>query len=177
MESLLIRAKNGDKSAENEIFERLSVRFRLFARQKISNKEAAEDIAQKACLTVLEKYKAETFTVGFEAWAYGVLQMGVRNYFYNLADERIELAGVSDNRESGITASKAVNPGIETQLLGCLKKMVTINRRYARILNLTYQGYKTGEICRKLSISPNNLYVTLNRARAMLWDCLKNREG
>jgi DNA-directed RNA polymerase specialized sigma24 family protein len=48
--------------------------------------------------------------------------------------------------------------------------------RHARILVMKYQGYRTAEICERMSITPNNLYVTLSRARAMLKACLE-KEG
>lgn len=169
LDDLVHRALGGDKEAENETFRFLLVRFRLFVRQKIGDIEAADDIAQKACITVFEKYKTEKFSVGFGAWAYGVLKMGVRNYF---AGKKKIVSDISEKDK--IPSSGQVDPGIELSLIKCLGKLITINRRYARVLNLAYQGFDAEEICNKLGVTKNNYYVILNRARSLLWECLKS---
>jgi DNA-directed RNA polymerase specialized sigma24 family protein len=174
MNHLVERAKRGDKSAEQEIFAQLHDRFSLLARRKISDREAACDVAQKACLTVLEKYKMETFTVGFEAWAYGVLLMNIRSYYHAVSSDRPATVSLSAEEVAHLSPSPAVDPSVESRLLECLRKLVIHNRRYARVLNLSYQGYLVPEICEKLNVSANALYVLLNRARSALWTCLND---
>jgi RNA polymerase sigma factor (sigma-70 family) len=176
METLLWRARQGDKNAENEIFQTLLVRFRLFAGQKIGDREAVEDIAQKACLTVLQKYKTQEFSVGFEVWAYGVLRMIIKGYYHQIITERDRCAPEISIESVKSPESENIDPHIELQLLKCLEKVIRVNPRYARILNLAYQGYKSDEICRKMEITHNNFYVTLNRARSLLWTCLNRGE-
>ncbi|NIO21904.1 MAG: hypothetical protein GTN76_14535, partial [Candidatus Aenigmarchaeota archaeon] len=83
MDELLSKAREGDEKAERELFQYLFVRFKALAKRRIGEGEA-EDIAQEACLTVLEKYKTQTFTKGFETWAYGVLKMKIGNYMQGL---------------------------------------------------------------------------------------------
>ena len=170
---LLPRAIDGDKDAENEIFRILSVRFRLFARQKIGDREAADDIAQKACVICLEKYKNETFSVGFDAWAYGVLRMGLKSYFHGIVDERKKTADIYSGDAPSLPAPVDIDPSIESRLIECLEKIIPVNTRYARVINLVYQGYNADEICMKLGVSKNNYYVILNRARSLLWKCLE----
>ena len=173
LDEMLCRAKKGDDKAENEIFRILSVRFRYFARQRVSDKEAADDIAQKACLIILEKYKNENFTVGFDAWAYGVLKMGIRNYYHGIMNEQKRNQAVQSDPSRVSPPAEKIDPEVETELLKCLEKVMSINSRYARVLNLAYQGYSSEEICLKLGVTKNNYYVILNRARSLLWKCLK----
>jgi len=47
------KAQNRDKSAETELFEKLFVRFSPIAKQRFKT-DYSEDIAQDACLTILE---------------------------------------------------------------------------------------------------------------------------
>jgi DNA-directed RNA polymerase specialized sigma24 family protein len=56
--------------------------------------------------------------------------------------------------------------------MDCFRKICRSNNRHARVLNLHYQGFTTVEICRRLDISENNLYVLLSRARRALELCL-----
>lgn len=176
MEDLILRAKQGDKNAENEIFENLLVRFRHFARQRIGDREAVEDIAQKTCLTVLEKYKTQEFSVGFEVWAYGILKMNLKGYYHQVVIERGRSAPGTPLESIKSPGSEDLDPYIELKLIKCLGKIIKINARYARVLNFAYQGYKVDEICRKLNITHNHFYVTLNRARSLLWTCLDKGE-
>ncbi|PKK83178.1 MAG: hypothetical protein CVT49_09705 [candidate division Zixibacteria bacterium HGW-Zixibacteria-1] len=174
LNDLVRRALAGDKEAENDIFRFLSVRFRLFVRQKVGDVEVADDIAQKACITILEKYKTEKFSVGFEAWAYGVLKMGVKNYFHGMTADRKKINAILPDMDDAPQTGE-IEPATEMALHKCLEKVIAINRRYARVLNLAYQGFKADEICLKLGVTRNNYYVILNRARSLLWECLKGR--
>lgn len=176
MNHLLARAREGDKSAEKQLLEYLFVRFRLFAKHRVREDEEAEDIAQEACITVSEKYKTETFTEGFQAWAYGVLKMKIGNHLQSAAAKRDRIISQSAINGAGGMSSLSSDPDLRRRLFDCLRKILRVNRRYARVLNLVYQGYKTDEICQKLKLSRNNFYVILNRGRSMLRTCLKTGE-
>lgn len=175
IEVTLKKAMGGDKKAENEIFQKLSVSFRLIAGHKIKDRNIAEEIAQKACITVLEKYKNESFSVSFEAWAYGVLRMHMRNYFSSHTASKARIIP-QDDLDIKVHSDHPVESDLEERLLTCLGKILRTNLNYARALNLVYQGYKTEEICDKLNINRDYLYVILNRARAMLLSCLNEGE-
>lgn len=168
MLALLSRARSGDQGAEQEMFEHLLCRFRLFARRRIGDVHAAEDVAQDACLTVLQKYQRQTFTKGFEPWAWGVLQMHIKAYCRRRLDDRETL--VADPPDQ--TPAGDLDPALERQLLDCLARIAAVNRGYARALVLIYQGHSTEAICARLGIPRNHLYVTLHRARAQLRKCL-----
>jgi RNA polymerase sigma factor (sigma-70 family) len=172
MDQLYKKAKEGDKKAEKELFQQLHVRFTTLAKRRIGKGEA-EDIAQEACMTVLEKYKTESFTKGFGPWAYGVLRMKIGNY---IQGQMVKEKGmVSELQASHVTRSLSFKPDYELKrkLMECLKKLFGLNPRHAELLNLFYQGFTTDEICGKLQIKPNNFYVILNRVRGQLKLCLQ----
>jgi RNA polymerase sigma factor (sigma-70 family) len=176
LDDLLKRAGKGDQTAEQEIFRFLLLRFGLFARHWVEDARAAEDIVQEACVTVLEKYKAETYSVGFEAWAYGVLRMTIRRHYQQAAAEKSRFVRTTAHERIQQVKPESDLVALQKRLRHCLSKIVKTNRRYARVLNLTYQGYKSDEICPKLGISRNSFYVTLYRARSLLRDCLESGE-
>ena len=172
VKNLLELAQNGDLSAESQIFDHLLVRFLFFAKRRVQSEESAEDIAQEACLTVVQKYKTEEFTVDFEAWAYGVLRMKIGNYLQKRKMERKTLSSSKfDVRISGITL--APDPDVRRRVLECLGRIIDANRNYARALNLVHKGYKTSEICRRLEVSSAHFYVILSRGRSMMRSCLE----
>jgi RNA polymerase sigma factor (sigma-70 family) len=176
MHDLVVRAQQGDQRAEQEIFQSLHARFKLLATQMIDDDETAADLAQETCLTILEKYKTERFSVGFEAWAFGILKMKVRNYWRLRQVRRNVTAEQLACGANGAACYPSYDPGLERQLLVCLKKILAVNPRYARVLNFIYQGYDSPEICRRLQLARSNLYSILCRGRAMLKVCLSRGE-
>ena len=172
MEQLVEQAKNGDKQAEQEIFTKLLVRFRYFAKRRIGEADS-EDLAQEACLTVLEKYKTEKIRVGFTPWAYGVLKMKIGNHLQRSKRRRGKEAAFdeslhSKNQEPG-------TPNFRRHLVECITEVSRSFPRYARILNLSHLGFRTTEVCDRLNITANHYYVSLNRGRAILKECLRQK--
>lgn len=172
MENFLNRALEGDEKAEKELFQYLFVRFKAFAKRRIGDGDA-EDIAQEACLTVLQKYKTEKFTIGFEAWAYGVLKMKIGNHIQGLMVKQKRLVPESEADQNQMSSSPESDYDLKRKLIDCMRKIIKHNPPYARVLNLIYQGYTTNEISGKLKINQNHLYVMLNRGRGMLKSCLE----
>jgi RNA polymerase sigma factor (sigma-70 family) len=172
LSDILTRAKGGDKNAENELFQYLFVRFKTIAKRRIGEGEA-EDIAQEACFTTLQKYKTETFSKGFEPWAYGVLKMKIGNYIQGLMVKQKSWASESEADQTLINSSPEPDYHLKRKLLDCLKQIIKHHPLYARVLNFIHQGYQTSEICQRLEIKPNNFYVILNRGRGMLKTCLE----
>ena len=172
LDILVKAAIEGDKGAEEALFSYLLVRFGLFARHRIRDRQAAEDVASKACTVILERYRQEAFSVSFESWSWGVLRMTIRSYFQQLGIEKARMSYESLD-DSGL-AGEPHDPTLVGQLLGCLRQLCGIDRRFARVLNLAYQGFKTDEICRRLDVSSNYYYVLLHRGRSFLKQCLQS---
>jgi RNA polymerase sigma factor (sigma-70 family) len=170
MEDLVEKARAGDTAAESRLFAELSERFRTIAKLRIGEAHS-EDLAQEACATVFEKYKTESFTIGFLPWAHGVLKMKIGNYLQkrNRWSERVQ--GIGDEVDVGVSTD--VDPDLKRFLMDCLKEITGAGGNYARILNLSYQGFATGDICERLRISANNFYVALSRGRSILRRCLE----
>jgi RNA polymerase sigma-70 factor (ECF subfamily) len=169
------KARVGGANDQDRLFEVLSVRFRLFACQRIRNEEDAKEVVQDALLKVSDQYRQIEIRVSFGAWAYKVLINELRNYIRKKT-RRGDLMETSDRIDGAIGAWEP-DPDLEPQLVDCVRKLARRNLRYARILNLRYQGYGAEAICRKLDISANNFYVILSRARAMLKSCLEKGES
>ena len=172
MNKLVEKAKTGDKPAEQELFRELFVRFQHFAAQKV-NEENAREIAQQACITVLEKYKTETFSVSFQAWAYGVWKMTLRQFLRDKS--RLSSKEVSVSLDFEFPQTEEPHPMLRGNLLDCIKRLAGRHLKYARILNLRHQGYSTGEICRRLQINREQYYVYVGRGRKLLRDCLAEK--
>lgn len=168
-------ARSGDKEAENKLFRTLSVRFKFFVQQRVLHKEDVEDIVQSTLSTIAEKYKNIEFRWSFARWAYSCLEKNVKIY-YRSKHYRLSKLGRLKNKASA-SGNRDYDPTMKMQLIECIKKVSQANRRYARILNLYYQGYTTDEISEKLRVSRENTYVIFHRARTALRQCLEDGEN
>ena len=165
------KAVGGDKEAQDEIFGHLSERFRLLA-GFVMCKEDAEDIANEACAAVLKGYKSLREPFEYGAWAQRILKNKIAGYFQR---KSVEGRIFENNRyfQSGTNIPDiAADSNLMRTLIACLRKLVRINSRYARAINLVQLGFSAEEICSRMNISRDNLYVILNRGRALLKNCI-----
>jgi len=169
-------AREGTQSEEEELFKVLSARFRLFARQRIWDALDSEEIVQDALMTICKEYKEIDFTTSFSAWAYKVLDNRILGYIQTKKrrEGKVSLVSEADN----LPAAEKDNPKqeLKRKIVRCMRKVADTNQRYARVLNLHYQGFSTEEICDKMHLTRNNLYSVLSRARSMLEYCLERGE-
>ncbi|PKK85094.1 MAG: hypothetical protein CVT49_00705 [candidate division Zixibacteria bacterium HGW-Zixibacteria-1] len=171
MKELWKKAALGDIEAEKKLSRHLLERFSVLAGLVIC-KEDARDIAQEACAVILTEYKSLKSPFEYNAWAQKILKNKIASYFQRKSVEnRIFSENHRDNLENLVEAS-AENNEIMQILIKCLKKLVDSFPRYARVINLVQLGYNTNEICGRMDISRNNLYVLLNRGRKIMRDCV-----
>lgn len=155
------------------MFRHLRARFTLIAKRRIQSADA-EDIAHEACLTVLNKYRALAPDTEFEAWAYQVLRNKIGNYFRrNEVRQRLH-----SNRavSEAVTDETPTDSHVMMTLVRCLRKLIEVNPRYARVLNLIQLGYSSEEICDRLGVTRSNLYSIVSRARTVLSNCVFGEE-
>jgi len=172
---LFRRARNGDSSAEAALFEKLSVRFRYFARHRIGDVEDAKEVAQEALLAVSRDYGSLSLSSNFVAWANQVIKVRILG-FYRRDGIRKEKLEQLRRRSQDYGSRPQPDPALIDSLRKCLAEIFRRHDRYARILNLHYQGYAVDEICGRLKISRDNFYVILHRARVLLEACLERRD-
>lgn len=172
MKNIFTKAGQGDKAAEAELIEYLSVRFAYLAKRRVRGEDAI-DIAQEACLTVLQKYREDAPRDHPEAWAYTILRNKIGNYYQKTAGRPTESFDTTGADGGAGMSAPTVDPEAIRKLRSCLRKLVRAHPRYARVLNLAYQGYTSNEISRRLGIRTSNFYMMLNRGRSRLRQCMK----
>ncbi|MBD3232662.1 MAG: sigma-70 family RNA polymerase sigma factor [candidate division Zixibacteria bacterium] len=176
IDTLYKEFKTGKKEAEKQLFEYLTVRFRILATKRIWNKENAEEIVQESLIAVFKHHEQAPDQADFAAWAHKVLDNRINNYL-RVTMRRTE---IMNKIRAGIQYMsgklQSTNPDLKRKLLDCFRKLCKTNRRYARILNLHYHGYNVDEICKRMGIEINNCHVILSRSRSKLDLCLKTGE-
>lgn len=171
IDALYVQACQGDPTAEKELYQKLSAKFRLFAQRKVWNDDDAEEIVQEALVTVFESYRDIEIESSFAGWAHTVLQFKILSYIKS----RIRQAGrnVPLDNPGVYEGTWEPDPDLKLRLEDCFRQVAKANMRYARILNLLHQGFKMAEISDKLDTNSPQIYVVLHRARSMLKGCLE----
>jgi RNA polymerase sigma factor (sigma-70 family) len=167
-------SREGDSKAEDLLFQVLHERFTVFVHHRIWNQTDAEEVVQDALTAIWKELKTIDISTSFAAWAYKVLNNRILAAIDVRRIQSSRFSGTSEN--ISILTSSDVDPNLMASLLDCLEKICRINRRYARVLNLHYQGYETTDVCLKLNVSENALYSLLHRARGVLQRCLDSGE-
>ncbi|MFC1475611.1 RNA polymerase sigma factor [Candidatus Zixiibacteriota bacterium] len=171
LNALFRLAAHGDQRAEHELFVNLGARFRVFVKRRLWAQDDWEDVVQDALATVSLKYKEVEPVERFTGWAYQVLKNKLMNYIQSKS-RRGEIV-VRMPEYADPMALDDTEQAVKRQLLKCLKQIWQVNVRYARILNLHYQGYSTAEVCRRLALRSEVYYSVLARARNKLRQCLE----
>jgi len=172
--SLFEKIKNGQVDLESQLFTALSERFRYFLQYKVTTEEDRMDVIQESLKAIASKYLTVKLEVKFSSWAYGVLEKSLLHYYRSRANQQKKQASIEDSYSSG--RSMSVDLDLKLRLERCFEKLCHSNRRYARILNLHYNGYEIEEIIRKMALTKNNAYIILSRGRGLLKNCLKTGE-
>ena len=118
-----------------------------------------------------------TFTASFAAWAYKVLNNRILASRQRSQRQAQRHSYSPENSDPPGPGTQTADPTLKRKLQDCLRLVARSNSRYARALNLHYQGYDTDEICRRLDTKQNTFYSCLSRARSMLEACLKKGES
>ncbi len=174
IDDLYEAARTGEKGAESRLFKQLSVRFSLIAHLKIGNREDAEELVQEALSVIAREYKNMEFR-SFRAWAYKVFDNRLLDYIGGrMRKSKDSVLTFADYQ----SPSGNLNPDLDLKmrLKECLAKVRAANARYARILNLHYQGFPVEDVCGRLEVTKENLYMILSRARSTLKRCLETGE-
>lgn len=172
--TLFKQACDNDKASEKELFRLLYARFGLFARQRIWSGQDSKEVAHVTVTAIWENYKTVRPEVSFAAWAQGVFENKIADYFRTRKRQQETFLRISDVEEPA--APWEIDPAARRKVLECLKKVNAVSPRHARILVLRYQGYDFDEICRRLKLTRNNAYSVLSRARSMLEACMEKGE-
>lgn len=168
-------ALSGDKKAEEALFHCLDEMFWFFIRQRFTEEDACEDIVQTALMKIAQSYRRISIRSTFAGWAYRVFVNELNEYLRHKYSNRNKLARIK--AECNGAELLGPDPLVRVSLKNCLKKILNVRPRLARVVNLRYQGYTTKEICGKMKIDPGYCRVMLHRARVLLTTCLKEHKN
>ncbi len=141
-------------------------RFRAFLERRVGDAADAEDILQAAFLKTVEKGHAIRDGETVVAWFYRLLRNAlVDHYRHQSADLRaMARAGAL------LTETYVPEPSVERAVCQCIYDLLpTIKDEYAVLLQrVDLEGASVAEVAAEAGMTPNNVRVTLHRARRAL---------
>ena len=161
-----------------------------FALLRVNDEEHADDIVQNTFLAALEAKNSFAGLSSEKTWLFGILKNKIMDHYrekkknqkygLSLEDDRDPCESDFDGKGHwrslpfhwGIDPEKAV---IDKELLqiflGCMNALSPKFRQLYVLREI--EGHDSETICSELSITPNNLWVILHRARNLLKKCME----
>lgn len=175
IQALFQMARQGDRQAESDMYRMLFDRFVIIVKHRIGEAtyQECEDIAQDACGVLMEKYTHLEDDKDFLSWAYTILRHKIGNAYQHR--QIVSRARELQSADNHIRSAAVPDPLMEKAIRSCFRDLARQNRRYARVLNLAIQDFTSVEICKRVKITPTNLFSMLSRARRQLLDCLRRK--
>jgi RNA polymerase sigma factor (sigma-70 family) len=168
---LVKKAAEGDESAFNEIYNKISGKMYSLCLRYASNTEEANDIFQDGCIKLYKNLGAFRDEGSFEGWARRIF---VTTSLDALKKKRIKFSDIEEN----INIPAAGNGVLDKLSLDHLMKIITdLPPGYRTIINLyVIENYNHKEIGEMLGISESGSKSKLHKARTYLKELLPEAE-
>lgn len=155
---------------------------------RLRDRDAAEDLVQETLIAALKAKENFAGQASERTWLIGILKHKIIDYFRKTAKEPNQeyddgLAGVAEeeffdergNWQHDVSSWSKPDKSLEqTQFFEVLQRCIDrLPPRLAQLFVLReIDGIDTEEICGAMTITPNNFWVMMSRARVQLRHCL-----
>lgn len=158
--ALVEKAKNGDREAIAQIFERLQNRIYRYCLMRTSDRATAEDLVQTTFLEMiraLPRYKVQS-DAKFTTWLFQIARFRLIDHYR----QQGRTVALEDAPEIVAESAPTRDPFQDAQVEAALK---TLPEKYQTILHLRYrEDFETAEIAAAMKISSLNVRVLQHRA-------------
>lgn len=158
------RIRDGDPSAEDELFRQFSERVRVFLVMRTRDREAAQDLGQEVMIHVLTALRRGQLreSASLAAFVYGVARNVVNNFLRTGRRERTEPLG-PDMPAATPDPVDEFETGERRALVR--RSLARLNRADRGILTMTLvDGLKPGEIAYRLGLTSEVVRARKSRA-------------
>lgn len=167
----------GTDSGRDELFAALLSRHHLalmgYLLSLVPNWSDAEDLLQQSSVVMWRKFAEFEPDSDFLRWGCQIARFEAMNYLRKRGRDRHVFSSelLEQLAQEGATEGEQI-ASQRIALEGCLKKL---DPRHRKLLGWCYQPKSTvKEIAERLGRTPNSIYKTLNRLRAVLLRCVRN---
>lgn len=166
-------AKNGDRSAFNQLYQMHINKVYALCLRMLSNREQAEDVAQEVFVQVwlkLEKFRGDS---KFSTWLHSVATNTVLTH---IRKQKTWVQKVFSIEDQPAAAQELEAVGSEIQYLSDLDKCILRLPEKARLVFVLFavEGYRHEEIASMLSMAVGSSKSQYHRARRLLREWLED---
>ena len=188
--TLIARLRPGDEGAFDELVRQQHGALIRMAMGYVANREVAEEVVQETWMVVIESLSRFEGRSSLRTWIFGILihkakDRGVREKRHTTFsdfesyDDNEEAVDPSRFQQSGEWAGHWAFPPqpwddrtpekllMSKQTVACMQRAIDALPVILKEVLILHDGdgVKTKDVCKRLNISENNLYVRLHRAR------------
>jgi len=147
-----------------------------FIHSLVPNFQDADDILQSVAVITVEKFEQFDRNRSFSAWANGISKKLILKYYSDKGKKRAilgidsieKIAQVYEQESRSIHDHK---DALEKALKKCLMQL---KGKWKKIMDMHYMDeFSPTRIAQQLSMTRNNVFVSLHRIRLSLKDCVK----
>ena len=145
---------------------------------QVPNFQDADDILQNVAVVTVDKFEKFDRSGSFTAWAIGIAKVLILKYYNEKRKARLMLdsdaiqiiAEVCETEQKKINDQKEV---FEKHLKAC---MLLLKAKWKKMLDMHYKyEFSPDRIAQQLSMTTNNVYVSLHRIRLSLKECVEKK--
>jgi len=158
-----------------------------YAIVRVNDHIVAQEVVAETFLSGLRGKKNFKGKSSERTWLISILKRKIIDYYrqqqsakgkaeVSISHQDPEEAGAWLERKAVDLASKSIEDLIENEelrlvILDCMEQLPEKQREIFKMK--TIEGLETEIICKKLNISPSNLWVSIHRARKAMMECLE----
>ncbi|NVJ88356.1 MAG: RNA polymerase sigma factor [Flavobacteriaceae bacterium] len=157
--SLIIKAIQNNREAQQQIFEQYSPKMLGVCRQYVKDMHHAEDLLLQGFLKVFTNLHKFKYEGSFEGW--------IRRIVVNTCISYLRKKNVIDVSDEDYMFNDAATENLENTSVEDIQKLIDqLPEGYKMVFNLyAIEGYKHSEIAKKLNISESTSKSQLFKAR------------
>jgi RNA polymerase sigma-70 factor (ECF subfamily) len=149
-----------------------------FIHSLVPNFQDADDILQNVAIITVEKFEEFDRDRSFSAWGYGIAKNLILKYYSKKGRKRViidtdainKIAQVHEEESQSIHDQKE---SMEKALKKCLSRL---KGKWKKMVDMHYMDeFSPTRIAQQLSMTRNNVFVSLHRLRLSLKQCVKHQ--
>lgn len=173
LSSLMARAQDGDRSAYATLLAEVATLLAQFARKRVRQPEACEEIVQDTLLAIHRDRHTYDPARPFRPWMYAI----ARHRLFDHLDRQRRWRNTELLTHAGLEELAQEDPGIADQLSSALRRALSsLSHTQQQVIGmLKFEGRSVAEISQRTGLSVSTVKVTAHRGYKKLRALLEEK--
>ncbi|MBN1766310.1 MAG: sigma-70 family RNA polymerase sigma factor [Sedimentisphaerales bacterium] len=147
-----------------------------FIHSLVPNFQDADDILQNVAIITVEKFEQFDRNLSFTAWANGIARNLILKYYSQKGKKLVILDAETINKVAQVyeQESRSIHDQKESMQKALKKCLMQLKNKWKKIVDMHYiEEFSPVRIAQQLSMTRNNVFVSLHRIRLALKKCVE----